>query len=1260
MRTLICRVFAVFFLFVCAICSSSAQGGSQAPVTQLLPSSSGPIQFATTAIGGGTASVAVQMQLNQNGTLAINVPISANSRQEFSVGAVTGCVADGATVVSAGSTCSFNVTFTPHYPGQRSQPLVVSLDGQAYSFGLTGYATGPMARLDPTYLTTLTGAAGTSSSTPSPDNVDIASGILLSPISTFVDASNNVYIADNGHDRIRIAYQTENTQLACLIVLENPTMFGLPAGATSCSGATSQPIVGNIYTVAGSGSGGNTGDGGIAASAEVQPYGIAVDAAGNIFVGDITNSVVRVVYQGGADIACLIQLENPTLFGLSAGATSCSGATSLPTPGFIYRIAGTGSSGFTGNGGIATSARIVNPASLAVDVAGDVFMTSFSASTNPANPGQVRVIYNGGAAAAQLIQVENPGVTPALGNIYTVAGNLKTEGGDGTLATSATAGMLTLYAMAIDQYDNIYVADKTYSTGMPLATSRIRVIYNGTASSPNPLANLIALENPSTVASAAAVQPGFIYTIGGPTSGSGTGLASSSAAYTDGVLATASQFAGPYGLALDAANNIIIADRLNYTVRRISSATGIVTTIAGQPGASAAIASGLAVGGTGRLWGPWGISAGSAGGVFIVDNGANRIRVLQATGSSTYPITIPAGASNTNTGINNYIETNIGTPGSTLVITANDVDSPFGFLSPVPTVHFAGITECQTASATTLTVPSITAPVSLNAGESCNIGVAANATSAGTFTATATTTDNSLNQGPTTHSMYLSVVESGVTITLASDPATPFVGGTTQLTATLKNGSTPVTSGTVTFSFTGGSTLGTATLDPVLGTATITTSALTLGTNQITVSYPGATGVNPLFVPSTLSTTLTVQSKPAPTITIAATPASITAGSSATLTATVTAASGTPTGTVTITSKIGTATATTVCSTTALAPSGIYTCNISTLGQGVNTINASYGGDSNFAAATTTTPATVTVAALPTTTTVAALPATANQNQQVTLTATVSGYQTGMSYQGNVTFHDAFTASGSTSSISFNYGPVAVDATSGVATYLTTSLGVGTHVLTASFANDPYYANSASTSSATVLVTAPSFTITPVSTIPANGTILGSSTSGYSIGIVIPHGQQQGGVNFSVQSMGGYSGTVTGSCNLSSAPAIITCTSNPASLVYSGANTTQTLTVTINTSATTSSIRTALPLTMAFLLPGTGLLLFRLRRRSTNAWTPLALVGIVALALGAFGTLNGCGNSSVTGTAQKGTYSIPITVSDGTSGITVPVTVSVQ
>ena len=99
---------------------------------------------------------------------------------------------------------------------------------------------------------------------------------------------------------------------------------------------------GDIITVAGNGTAGYSGDGGPATAAELnQPCGVAVDAAGDLFIADWINNVVREVVKATGD---------------------------------IITVAGDGTAGYSGDGGPATAAELDAPSLVAVDSAGDLFI----------------------------------------------------------------------------------------------------------------------------------------------------------------------------------------------------------------------------------------------------------------------------------------------------------------------------------------------------------------------------------------------------------------------------------------------------------------------------------------------------------------------------------------------------------------------------------------------------------------------------------------------------------------------------------------------------------------------------------------------------------------------------------------------------------------------------------------------------------------------------------------------------------------------
>jgi hypothetical protein len=174
-----------------------------------------------------------------------------------------------------------------------------------------------------------------------------------------------------------------------------------------------------INTVAGNGGGGYSGDNGSAISAQINPYTFALDNSGNIYIADYTNYRIRKV----------------------------NGA------GIITTIAGTGTSGHTGDGGPATLATIGPAIGIIVDVVGNVYFTE---------------------GANQTIRKIN-----TAGIITTIAGNGTTGfSGDGGPATAAQfAGPNSLL---VDKKGNIYVCDLINNHIRKINTSGIITSIAGT------------------------------------------------------------------------------------------------------------------------------------------------------------------------------------------------------------------------------------------------------------------------------------------------------------------------------------------------------------------------------------------------------------------------------------------------------------------------------------------------------------------------------------------------------------------------------------------------------------------------------------------------------------------------------------------------------------------------------------------------------------------------------------------------------------
>ena len=419
---------------VTAVSAGSSLTIAPHPVpTPAVTATPSPLNFGGVSVG---ASSTQTISLSINTALTISNIVAGG---DYSVG-TNSCMA----AYSAATTCTVPITFTPTKPGQAWVPLVVTdSNNNNYSFGVGGTGLASAVAFTPGIINTVAGngTACPNSTTPCGDNGPATGGELSTPSGLAMDGAGNIYIADSGNNRIRVV----NMQTSPI------TVAGVTIGA------------GNIATVAGTGAQGNTntGNGGVkATTAELNsPGAVALDGPGNIYVADTDNSLVRKVdvngmmttFAGGGSV-CANATDN---VGDGCPATGAQLATptglAVDTLGYVYiadsgnarvrkvdlngmitTFAGNGTPGYNGDSGAATSAELQNPAGLAFDSVGNLYIADSSNNV-------IRQVNTSGAIA-------------------TFAGNGSAGySGDGKAATQAQLNQPR--GVAADSAGNLYIAD---------------------------------------------------------------------------------------------------------------------------------------------------------------------------------------------------------------------------------------------------------------------------------------------------------------------------------------------------------------------------------------------------------------------------------------------------------------------------------------------------------------------------------------------------------------------------------------------------------------------------------------------------------------------------------------------------------------------------------------------------------------------------------------------------------------------------------
>jgi sugar lactone lactonase YvrE len=534
------------------------------------------------------------MIFDKKGNLYIADCTSSHIRKIDKMGIITS--------VAGANVAGFSGDNGPANKAQLNQPTDIALDTAGNLYIADSY-NNRIRKVDKNGI--ITTIAGNGKLMYGGDGGKADTSSLASPQALTFDKAGNLYISDCGNNRIRKISATGIIST----VAGNGTSHALGDGGPATSAFVTGPqgivfdSVGNLYiadnervrkvntagiisTYAGNGSAGFGGDGGPATSARVGPYALTMDRKGNLYITDRGNQRLRMVN----------------------------------TSGIISTLAGTGTQSFSGDGGPAVSATFNFPEGVALDSAGNIFITDDG-------NGRVRKIntsgiistiggtgyefYGGDGWPATSAQIYLPmGVAPDMSGAFYIA-----DKGNNRVRKVSSSGIITTYAgtgiagfsgdggpaisaqlsspttVAIDSYGNVYIADQGNARVRKVDPAGTITTFAGTGISgstgdggPAYLAKLscpdyIAVDNQGHVFIGDGCNRRIRVVLKNDTiwNYAGTGLWGTTG---DGGLAIQAEIGGT-SMAVDQSGNLYIAEINEGRIRKVNSA-GIISTFAGN------------------------------------------------------------------------------------------------------------------------------------------------------------------------------------------------------------------------------------------------------------------------------------------------------------------------------------------------------------------------------------------------------------------------------------------------------------------------------------------------------------------------------------------------------------------------------------------------------------------------------------------------------------------------------------------------------
>jgi uncharacterized protein (TIGR03437 family) len=473
----------------------------------------------------------------------------------------------------------------PATSAQMLSPRNVTIDS-AGNLYISEFAAHRIRKVTPNG--TITTAAGTGIAGFRGDGGPATAGQLASPAGLALDGAGNLYIADSQNQRIREVLSNSNVMITVLggstaITLLTPFAVAVDATgdllvADTIPTVHEFTVAGKWIAVAGTSTGGFSGDGGPATAAQLtEPLDLSIGSNGNLYI---------------ADLHRLREVDTKNIISTLAGAD------------YLYGI---------GDGGVATAAELYLPSTVTLDAVGNLYIAD--TGTN-----RVRQV-------------------SSSGTIATFAGTgMAAPGGEATPAVSTS--LMTPTAAALDPSGNLFIVETGANRIRAVTADGLITTIAGTGVAglgPDSLpATQTQLRAPQGVCldrsgNLYIVDTGNSRILMAPPLSLVTTIAGNGGAGAagDGGLAPFAQLNQPTACAADSAGNLYIADTYNHSIRKVDP-TGTITTVAGTGIAGNGGDEGPAT--SASLNAPRGIAVDDNGDLYISDTGNNAIRLVTPDG----------------------------------------------------------------------------------------------------------------------------------------------------------------------------------------------------------------------------------------------------------------------------------------------------------------------------------------------------------------------------------------------------------------------------------------------------------------------------------------------------------------------------------------------------------------------------------------------------------------------------------------------------